>query len=181
MSARNNKTLLTILIAIPVVLIIAGAFALSISAVVENVRFINATDQILSLVSSVRSIAVQQSGFAQTPGEDVWGDLEKAGQTIKASDHFNPWQGEMRAVTVAPAAMRIENDLLTHDCRRLALYFLSQKPAELGLLAVEAQAIGSSVWTSVDLNATETIRDALVGNACGKARFARLAVVLRVK
>ena len=177
MSARKNKTFLTILIALPVLLMIAGAFALSVSAVIEDLRFVNATDQILALVGSVRSIASQQSGFAQTPGEDVWNDLEKAGQVIQANSRFNPWHGNLRAVTVASAAMRIENDLPTHDCRRLALYFLGRKPSELGLLAIEAQADGAGVWTPLDLNAPEVAVDRMVGVACGKAKYAHLAVV----
>ncbi len=181
MTLRRNKTLYTILISIPVVIIIAGAFMMSVAAVVENLRFVTVTNQILALVASVRSIASLQSGFAQVPGEDVFSDLEKAGQTIPASDHTNPWHGEIRAVTVAPSAMRIETDLLTRDCRRVALYFLGRKPAELGLLTIEAQTVDAAVWIPVDLVASPALYDQLVGNACGKARYARLAVIFRVK
>ena len=181
MISRRNKTLPTILISIPVIIIVAGAFTMSVAAVVENLRFVKAADQILALVGSVRSIASQQSGFAQVPGEDVFGDLEKAGQTIPASSHTNSWHGEIRAVTVAPSAMRIETDLLTRDCRRMALYFLGRKPAELGLLTIEAQAVDAAVWTPVDLIASPELYEHLVGSACGKANYARLAVIFRVK
>ena len=181
MSARNNKTFLTILISIPVVLIIAGAFAMSVAAVAEDLRFVNAADQVLALVGSVRSMATQQNGFAQTPGEDVWGDLEKAGQVIPASRRINPWHGDVRAVTVAPAAMRVETDLLTRDCRRLALYFLGRRPAELGLLSIEAQPVDTPTWTPIDLDAVPAVYDRMVGGACGKDKYARLAIIFKVK
>jgi hypothetical protein len=179
MSSRNNKTLLTILVACPVVLIIAGAFTLSATAVIEELRFVNASDQIMDLVDSVHFISAQQSGFAQTPGEDVWNDLAKAGQLVMPDSRINPWRGDMRAVTVPVGAMRIENDLPTHECRRLARYFMEHRPS--GLLAIEAQSVETSSWAPIYPVTGTANPDWLVGTACGTAKYARLAVILRVK
>jgi len=179
MSSQNNRSLLHILIAIPVTLIIAGAVALSIAAVFENLRFVKATGQILEVVGSVRSVIAEQKTFAQNPGEDIWFDLERVGRIPSSGSHPNPWGGEVRAVSVANVAMRVESDLPTHDCRRMAAYFLNQSP-ELGLLAMEAQDTGSTVWSPI-YPPPEGAHGHIEETACGTTLNSHLAMVFRIR
>jgi hypothetical protein len=179
MALRNTKITLHGIVAIPVAFIVLGAFALSIAAVIENLHFINATNQILSIVSTVRSLTAGQSSFAQTPGEDIWAALEHSGQIISSPSHPNPWHGEMRIITISNSAMRIESDLPTHDCRRLALYFLQHQPTDLGLVTIEAQSFTDALWTPIypGLTADEHITQ----QACGKPPYSRLALIFKIR
>jgi hypothetical protein len=180
MSLQNNKPLFYVLTALLVAVIVLGAFAMSGAAIFENLRFVRAADQILELVSMVRSMASQEKGFAQNPGEDIWSDLIGAGQIEQSASHLNPWQGWVRAVTVTNMAMRIESDLPTHDCSRLALYFLGRQPAELGLLRIEAQSTVDTGWFVIYPLAGVTY-SYVADSACGHAPYARLALVFRVR
>ena len=186
MSLRIRTPLHT-LVAIPVALIVLGALALSVAAVVEELRFIRAADRTLELVSTVRTVAAGQKGFAPTAGEDVWADLEHIGQIFPDPGHPNPWGGEVRMTTAAmnvvgTMAMRIESDVPRHDCRRLALYFLGRQPADLGLLAIEAQpATDSKRWGAIyPLPAGYKSAD-LVEAACGQSSYSRLALTFRIR
>lgn len=179
MPSQNQRSFLHILIAIPVIAIIAGAFALSIAAVLENLRFVKATHQILEIVGSVRAVVAEQKTFAQNPGEDIWFDLERVGRIPSSGTHPNPWGAEVQAVSVANVAMRIESDMPSHDCRRMALYFLNQSP-ELGLLAIEAQGTNSLIWAPI-YPLPEGAHGHIEEAACGTTPNSRLAVVFRIR
>jgi len=181
MNLKNHLPSLHIVVAIPVILIILGALAMSAEAVMENLRFVRAADRVLELVSTVRTVAAGQKGFAQNPGEDVWVDLEHIGQAAPADAHPNPWGGDMRMVTVANQAMRIESDVPRHGCRRLALYFLARQPSELGLLSIEAQAAGATAWGAIYPVSAIYKTDDVVAAACGRGNYARLALVFRIR
>jgi len=170
---------LHVFVAIPVFVIVLAAFALSVSAVKENIRFITATNQILNLAGTVRAVAAGQKGFAQNPGEDIWADLEHMGQIASTTSHLNPWQGDVRMMSVSDNAMRIESDMPTHDCRRLALYFMGRQPGDLGLLSLEVESFAAHEW--MVLYPTPPIHNHLVEAACGAAPYARLAVVFKIR
>jgi hypothetical protein len=178
---RETPKSLFVICAVLVIAIIAGAFMLSGGAVVENLRFIGATNQILDLVSNVRVVASGQKGFAQAPGEDIWSDLEHAGQVLPTATPLNPWKGELHAVTVANSAMRIETLLPAHDCRRLALYFLGRQPAELGLLSLQAQPETESGWSQIYPAAAGYKAETLAESACGNNKTVRLALIFRIR
>src|SRR5260370_962596 len=85
----NLQRLIGPVITIPVLLIIVCAVWVSGAAVMENLRFSRATDQILSVVSAARDYAARDKNFALTPGEDqlellsrlgVIGSVSKDGQ-----------------------------------------------------------------------------------------------------
>jgi len=181
MSLQKNQPFIQTLIVTTIAIIVLGAFSMSIAAFMENLRFVKANNQILWLVSMVRSIAAQQKGFGQNQGEDIWGDLIGAGQIDPSFSHANPWRGEVRAITVANMAMRIENDLPTHDCSRIALYFLGHQPSELGLMQIEGQAVGDNTWLPIyPLSSGIGARHA-AEIACGRGTYARLALIFRVR
>ena len=180
MPAQNKKSIFTPLLTLFVAMIAIGGFSLSAMAIVEDLRFAKATDRVLWMVGLVRTVVGQLPNFAQNPGEDLWKDLVGVGQIPASTGHTNPWQGDMRASTVAGSQMRIENDLPTRDCRRMALYFLAHQPSELGLTSIEAQTFDSAVWAQIYPLPTESYSHT-VENACGRATFARLALVFRVK
>jgi hypothetical protein len=182
MSKRKKKLSLFAMAVLPVIAIIVGAFALSGEAVQENLHYVNAANQVLDLVSTVRTIAAGQKGFAQNPGEDIWADLEHVGQIATGAAHLNPWHGDVRAVAVAGQAMRIESDMPTRDCRRLALYFLGRQPTELGLLSIEAESTKQSGWVHIfPSNMDPRKADTSTGLACGSEQVARLALIFRIR
>jgi len=179
MSSRNNKISLHNIVAVPVAFIVLGAFAMSIAAVMENVHFINATNQIFSLVSTVRMTTSDQKTFIEMPGEDVWADLERAARIPADTPRTNPWHGNIRILSLSDKAMRIESDLPTHDCRRLVEYFLSHQPADLGLLAIEAQSLNNSTW--LRLYPLQTAHNYMTNTACGTSPYARLALIFTIR
>ncbi|MDR3425664.1 MAG: hypothetical protein P4M13_11435 [Alphaproteobacteria bacterium] len=153
---------------------------MSATAVIENVRFTRAAGQILWLVGSVRTAAIEQKNLTFAAGDDIWTDLIRAGQIDSLTSQINPWNGMVRAVATADGAMRVESDLPPHDCRRLILYFLRRQPAELGLLSIEAQAATDIAWTAV-YPPPPTQQDDGTQQACGNAENARLALVFRIR
>ena len=182
MSVRKNISYLYPIVSIPVILIILGSFALSGAAVMENLRFINATNQVLELVSLVRQMsgAQKNSTFFQNPGEDIWADLEGMGQIVSPDRRVNPWKGDIRAVTVAPGAMWIESPMPTHDCRRLALYFMERSLTELGLVAIKARSPDAQNWGQIYPPGAEA-RGRETEMTCGTDPLARLALVFKLR
>lgn len=179
MTPQKNRSLLHISALIPVVLIVIAACGVSIAAVFENMRFVKSTGQVLAIVAEVRSVIVEQKTFAQTPGEDIWADLERMGRIQAGASHTNPWGGDVRAVSVGGVAVRIEDDLPVQNCRRMAGYFLQQSP-ELGLLAMEAQDPSATVWSPI-YPAPDDSHGHASETACGNGPNARLAVVFRAR
>ena len=180
MAKSKNRSQLHLFIAIPVVLIILGAFVLSAGAVVENLRFVRAASQILGLVDFVRSFAGQQRTVVFNSGDDIWADIARLGQTPPPRARTNPWDGSIRTIAIANMAMRIESDLPSQDCRRLALYFLERQPAELGLLSEEAQSDQETSWAAI-YPPPASGADFAAETACGKTHFSRLALVFRIR
>jgi len=99
---------------------------------------------------------------------------------MQGASHFNPWHGEIRGVTAAPMAVRIETDIPTHDCRRAALYLLGRQPAEMGLTGIEAQGFGDSQWTTI-FPALPSNYNRAIELACGRTPYARLALIFRIR
>ncbi len=180
MAALKNRSHLHIFIGIPVVLIILGAFAVSAGAVVENLRFVRATSQLLGLVDSVRSFAGQQRTLIFNSGEDILADMTRLGQTPPPLARTNPWGGDIRTIAIANMAMRIESYLPSQDCRRLAQYFLGRQPAELGLLSADAQSDIDTSWSAI-YPPPAIGADSAAETACGKTSFSRLALVFRIR
>ena len=180
MALQHYKTTLNILMTILVAGIVLAAFALSGAAALENLRFIRATDQILEPVGLLRSIIAQQPSYSQNPEEDVWADLARIGRVPSATTHPNPWGSDVRVFAITNAAVRVESDLPTHDCRRMALYFLNQAQG-FGIIAIEAQPFGRVVWSAIYPLPANMPRDRLTDIACGNAAAARLALVFKVR
>ncbi|MDE2030029.1 MAG: hypothetical protein KGI97_05625 [Alphaproteobacteria bacterium] len=183
MLQKNNLSPLPLLVTIPVVAIIVAALALSGLAAVENWRFMRAADQVLQFVGMVRQNAAVQKGFAVTPGEDVWAALQGLGQIIPPAARLNPWQGGLRAAVVNSRVIRIETDLPTHDCRRLALYFIKREPQETGLLAAEAESGGpGAAWSRFYPSSVspDEVADA-AARACGREADAHLALFFQIR
>lgn len=179
MTPQKNRSLLHTAALIPVALIVIAACGISLAAVSENMRFVKSTGQVLAIVSQLRAVIVEQKTFAQTPGEDIWADLERVGRVQAGASHANPWGGDVRAVSVGGVAVRIEDDLPVQDCRRMASYFLQQS-AELGLLAMEAQEPPATVWSPI-YPAPDDSRGHAAETACGTGPNARLAIIFKVR
>jgi hypothetical protein len=201
-SQHSRPTLKIFIITIFVIAVVLGAFALSGAAVVENLRFAKAIDQILEPIGLMRSIIEQQPTFSENPGADIWAELARLRRIPSATGHVNPWGSDPMSLTTAQtmssttghvnpwgsdvhvfavtnAAIRVESDFPTHDCRRMALYFLNNAPA-FELLAIEAQPFEQVLWTPIYPMPTNALRDSVVDVACGNAPAARLALVFKL-
>jgi hypothetical protein len=179
MSLKKNKPLLRLPMVAFVLLIVIGSGALSVAAVLENYWFINAANQILTLVGNARTMAANQKNFAQSPGDDIWADLHHMGQVSDDSARMNPWKGMIDAHVVAPNVMRIESDLPAHDCRRMALYFMAKISSDLGLVSIEAEQYGNPHWTQIF--PLQPGQPHAIETACGTIDNARLALVVRIR
>jgi hypothetical protein len=176
----KNRSHLFGFVFVPVIFVILGAFALSVASVIENVRFVGATAQVLGLVKAVRIYTVEQKTFSFVPGEDVWARMIQVGQMATSTDHINSWGGEVRLIAASATELRIENDLPSQDCRRMALYFLGLDPPGIGLLSIEAQSDLDETWSPI-YPTPDSGQVAAAGVSCGATRQARLAFVFRLK
>jgi len=162
-----------------VALVCAGALVLSISAMLENLRFISATNNLSAAVMTARLFAKEQRARAFGAGEDILAVLVETKQLPSAFDK-NPWMGNMRITAVDNASMTVENEMPAHACRRMALYLLGRKPAELGLSSMSARPDQASDWTFIypkpDAEAEFAARA-----ACGKKGAAQLALVFKIR
>ncbi|MGB9153573.1 MAG: hypothetical protein WCD70_10860 [Alphaproteobacteria bacterium] len=159
---------------------VLGAFALSGAAVMENARFVKATNQILEPIGLVRGIIAQQQSFVEIPGQDVWADLARLGRVASATDHLNPWGSDVHVVAVTNAMIRVESDLPAHDCRRMALYFLNQAQG-FGIVAIEAQPFEDILWARIYPPPENMSHNRAVELACGDTHAARLGLIFKVR
>ncbi len=184
MSAPHKRILVNILVTIPVAVIVLGACALAAFSVQENRHFVQSVKQITDFTDSVQGAASQQTTFAQSAGDDLWVDLQHAGRSDAKDSHANAWGGDLRAITVATqtgaVAMRVEDDVPTRDCRRLALYFVDHASANMGVLAIEAQPVDDTKWTLVYPLAMPVYERAALF-ACGTNAYAHLAVTFKIR
>jgi len=180
MSSKRKHSLLFSIVLVPVTLIILGAFALSGASVLENLRFSNATAQILGFVRTVRAFVNEQKTYTPAVGEDIWATLSRI-QRIPSSMHqTNPWGGTIRTLATTSTEMDVESDLPSQDCRRMALYFLGLGPAELGLLSIAAKADQNTKWSVIYPSNTNS-PTALVEASCGPTKTSRIALVFKIK
>jgi len=179
MSTQNKSPSFVTIITLLVAVIVLSGMTLAGLALRENLRFSMAISQILWIADSVRSLAAQQANFAPTLNEDLLNDLAGAGQIQANEDRVNPWHGSISAVAVSRTVMRIETDLPTRDCRRLASYFVSHQPADMGLTSMQVQAFDAS-WMEV-YPFSPAAYPRIFNGACGNASTARFAMVFRLK
>jgi hypothetical protein len=180
MSSRIKNPLLFVLVAIPLVLVILGSLALSVKAVFEDMRVVDATSQILQLVGWAHSAVTQQPVIAFSVGEDIWDGLIHAGLISSSTGRTNAWNGTVRATALSDSVMRIESELPAYSCRRMALDFMGRHPSELGLFLIEAQSASDKTWTAIYPHPAKTREDPTV-LACGKEKDSRLAMVFKIK
>ncbi|MDR3450137.1 MAG: hypothetical protein P4M15_10400 [Alphaproteobacteria bacterium] len=183
MSPSKNNLPLHLRIALPVALVVIGALVLSGAAVMENLRFMHATEQTFRFVDLARSQAAIQKDFAANANEDIFADLQHFGQIVPPTSYVNPWGGQIRATTLSNMLMRFESDVPTHDCRRLALDFIGRNPVGLGLLAIEAQpVVQGGAWSGIYASPQPAGHPGgIVRMACGNAPYARLALIFRMR
>jgi len=181
MPTRKKTFSLRYLVGVPVSVIIAGAVTISFLAAIENLRFIRATDQILQTVVLVRNVASMMKEYAPQPGQDILADLSRFGQL--ADLPINPWHEPLRVAGGVNNSMRIETDLPTRDCRRLAFYLMARDPTDLGLQSIEAAYGIQPAWLRAYPSppATHAHPEAAVENACGTEAYARLGLVFRIR
>jgi len=133
------------ILVIPVTAAIIGSLWVTAAAAYENVKFARGADQMLALIASARDAAAKDARFGQQPNEDVISDLIRLGQyTARPS---NVWDGAIRATAGSPSMMRIEADLPSRACRRLAAFF-GREASEVALQKIEARG-WDGVWRQI--------------------------------
>ncbi len=174
---RHKKAFFIALL--PVTLVCMGALTLSMTAMVENLRFVSVTNNLSAIVVTVRAYAKELKTRSFSPGEDMLSKMIELGQ-LPASYVTNPWKGGVRATAVDNTSMRMEYDLPAHICRRIALYLFGRKPAERGLLAMEARSAQREDWMTIYPEPNSESETA-VQSACGRTGPSHLAVVFKIR
>jgi hypothetical protein len=177
MSSRKYRSNLHDLLFFPVILVILGAFAVSIASVVENLRFVRGTFQLSDFVGKVRAFIQEHPTYSLKPGQDVWVSMVQAGQ-ISSTAPQNPWSGDIRAWALSATQIRIETELPSQACRRIASSLL--KMNELDLLSIEAQPERNGAWYTL-YPAPSPDEDSTITTFCGTKRRALLAMVYKIK
>lgn len=188
MSERAENPTFYRLVAICVGVIIFGALSLTAAAILENVRFSRAINNLLFLVVKTRQIATAQPTFAIVPGVNITDSLVSA-QQVPADIAETPWGDNSTLFSLNNSMMRYEADLPTRDCRRVSLYLLTQHPTNLGLLAIDAQprpvraTQTTQAWIRIypESDATKLRSVDMIKSACGIGKTARLGLVFRLR
>lgn len=179
---------LSALLVVPVACLIVFGIWAAVSAALENIRFAQATDQVLQLVATARDYAAHTPVFATQLDDDVLGALNHAAiiNVMDGVDHRkkleNVWGGNILATVVEPSVMRVEGDMPTHDCRRMAL-FLINDAKDLQLEVMEARGLGQKTWQRFYDGRSDVgpASSRGIDSACGGASFAVLALVFRLR
>jgi hypothetical protein len=145
-----QRPFLKALVLFPTAVVILAAIGTSGAAIIENIRFARATDQILRLVATTHDVALTDKNFASQPNEDLLGELVHGGLISGAIAGrpvtlHNPWNGTVTSMAMAPSVMRIETNMPARDCRRLALFFV-KNGTDLGLNFMETHEDAGKTW-----------------------------------
>ncbi|MDD3030468.1 MAG: hypothetical protein PHS57_09400 [Alphaproteobacteria bacterium] len=179
MFTLKDQDRLFLAVLVVVLSIIGGAASVSVASILENKRFVEATSKILWIVRTVRSAASAQRIPSLDPGDDVWAALIQSGQVSATMDRSLPWGGTLDAHAATRNSVRVETFLPSHNCRRIALYFLSLEPTELHLLSVAAKPMPNASWSLIYPLPDAQQVDAAVA-ACGDELNARLALTFMI-
>lgn len=179
LAALLSRKSVRFLILVPVGVIVIGAVAVAGLAMVENIRFARATEQVLGVATMAHNLAITDRNFAAQAGEDLVRALARVGYVRGVTDGqpstlTNPWLKPIRLTAMLPSIMRLETDLPTRDCRRLAMFFIKNSgAARVRVLEARAGNLWKRFYDSLKPPPDEKAVDA----ACGRADEATLAVV----
>jgi hypothetical protein len=166
-------------IAAPVLAICGCAVWSAFEAAVENVKFARSTEQVLSIIAVAQDDASKDPSFDQARHEDIIDDLERRGQLLGTPK--NPWGGGIRASVAAPATMRLETDLPSYVCGRLAVY-LSKNAGDLKLQKMGAAYTDHTPTAFFDAAVNSDANEIPGANeACGTAPHTTLALTIRLR
>jgi hypothetical protein len=133
------------------------------------------TEQVLSFVAMAKDNAAKDPNFGQAAGEDLMEDLVRRAQLMNRLE--NPWSGGVRAVAQSPL-MRIELDVPSRACRRLAIFF-GKNADDLKLAKMETRK-ENGTWQLLD--ATTPIPNyPAINKACGEDQGTTLALTLQLR
>lgn len=149
----------------------------AVSAAYENIRFVRGTNQLLSVVSVARNIALDRglNDAAATSAlyERLGLSTRDASQQTSLS-LINPWDLPLtQEMSAAARVVRIQNTISSATCRRM-IFFFAQDTRTLGVLAASVfDPVQSSVWRQLfdvrALHKVEQLDLSAVKAACGQA------------
>jgi hypothetical protein len=132
------KTKLTLfIITLPfIIVIILGSFAISVMSIIENKRFIEGTNLILSIPKAVATFQKNRPAISFAPNDNILEILAHANLFPKQSIHINPWGGMIKAAAIDSQTFRIYTSIPPSVCRKLSLYFEKYDFSDTGLAAM---------------------------------------------
>jgi hypothetical protein len=172
-------TLVFFAIAVPVGIIVVFAIWLAGAAAFENVKFARCTEQVLSIIAAVQEDAGKDLTFGQVLREDIIDDLIRRGQLPGIPR--NAWGGTVKATIQPLPFMRLELELPSYACQRLAIY-MGKNASDLKLQKVEAGE-GNNKWSTFFDAATNLDESEFSGanQGCGTGVQSTLVLTLRLR
>jgi len=166
-------------LALPVVAIVVAAIWLTLASVLENVKFVHCTEQLLAIISSAQDDAKTDANFGMAENEDIIDDLVRRAQL--ADRPLNSWKGAIRATAHPAPMLRIEVDVPGRACRRLALFF-GKSADDLKLRKMEAHEQDSNGWSPF-FDATNPLLfdHPAINKACGESEHATIALIFALR
>ncbi|MCL2473638.1 MAG: hypothetical protein FWF23_01865 [Alphaproteobacteria bacterium] len=172
---KTNSSTLFIVTLPFIVIIIIGTFVISIKSVIENKRFIDGTNLILSVPRAAKVFLKNRPAVYFTANDDILDMLSGDNLFPRQPMHVNPWNGKFQALAVDNRSFRIYTVVPPSVCRKLSLYFGRYDFSNVGLLGVYVNPEGSESWvTTFSPSKQETT--ARIGAACGKGVYTNVVI-----
>ncbi len=178
MSVQKTRSPLYDLLFIVLAFVILGALTLSVASILENLRIARASAQFSRFVETVRVYAVAHPTYVFVPGKDVWALMVQDGRISASAAASNPWDGRVSAYAVSPTQIRVETDLPSQSCRRLALLMLEENYTNL--LSIEAHPDPNTEWAFIFPAPAVGIEKG-VAKACGFRHRSQMAMIYKIK
>ena len=183
LTLRNAVTAtLTVLVGLFVVV----ALGVVVRSIVENIRYVHATQQIHDLVTASRSYAERDPSFGTQSDQNALALLIRA-QLIQGGSMINdppsmsnPWNQPVRLTSVGSSIVRLETKVPSHDCRRLAA-FLGKEASTEGLVAMDARQTDKGVWRRFYEKTRSRFDPKAADAACGREQDATLMLFFKVR
>lgn len=175
------------LVMVGVVGIVAVALWLSVAAIFENMRFVQASEQILTLMARSRDYVRERGGYNEGP--DLLAQLGRGARVVGVQQGpvafvSNAWGRRMTLGALEPLRGRLETTVPTSMCRRLVEFFGGDLVG-LGILRIEARNESIEAWRLIYEGGGEAHPAKIVAGAlmkgCGVGDWAQMGLTFELK
>ena len=181
---KTNKPIIPLfIITLPfIVIIIIGTLAISVMSTMENKRFIDGTNLILSVPKAVTTL-LKTRPVTLMPNDNILDMLSNVSLFPKKpeySDYSNPWGGQFQAFAVDNNIFRIHTVITPSVCRKLSLYFGKYDFSNVGLSAMYANPDNNVDSWAVTFSKAKKEPASKIGTACGNGASTRTIIEFSV-